>query len=311
MIFFTILLTVLMDGFKLKEVFDIQIFQPDGESPLVTTNEEKKQIIKQILRSQIKQQNPSIEQVNFRDPNERTISDEPKDDYNKIYINSGTEKHNELKNDSLLSNKSIFSLKNVSFNVIKDTKSNLISPVEDLNLNKFIPTTPKLYKLISELYEKLPQNKYKIVGISIYKDSSGKITDLNKKLEFQVKNEQYIDKTENFIGTTLYNDVQSGINGSKMSRNGIFIDKSLSADQEWENNRQIKQLLIDTLNIKSRDDLKLLTDYKIKGNLIQEVIEYNYFPLKEDDLITICICSDNNCNNNCDEVRKAKLKDIL
>ena len=60
-----------------------------------------------------------------------------------------------------------------------------------------------------------------ISGISVYEDSTHKLVDFWKKLEFKMKDNQLIDKTGYFQGI-LYPDLQNLNKNSKLSKLGFF-----------------------------------------------------------------------------------------
>ncbi|ORD96351.1 hypothetical protein HERIO_1712 [Hepatospora eriocheir] len=188
-------------------------------------------------------------------------------------------------------------------------RNNLIEPSNILNIkkiSKYIPTSYKIEKYIVKNLKEFRGSGYKIKNISIY-DESGKYFDYFLDVEFIRVGENFIDNKSGVLIGKLFNSRDELIKMSKMSKTGFWIDKNTTEMEDEMNLNNAKALLAE--QIKDVNNIKKITsDCDIP--LVDTLIFEDSYPNKRDEVVTVCVCSNNDCSESCKEVRKVFRRDL-
>lgn len=176
-----------------------------------------------------------------------------------------------------------------------------------------IPTERYLFNsLISnlEILNNIKSNSLKpIKGISVYKNlKTGKYTDFWGKINFTEQSGKFSDKNGFFEGIlkTSLDDLR---NTSKLDKTGFYVDQKLTKEDEKMNLKNMKKLVNKISKLKGQS-IEQLVEKKLTLGLLNDIILYNLYPLKDEDVIEICVCADKYCQNPCEEIRKVERKQL-
>lgn len=148
-----------------------------------------------------------------------------------------------------------------------------------------------------------------IGGISAYKDASGNIMDFWNRLTFENKDGEMKDKTLYFRGV-LRSSWEDLVKSSKMGKSGFFIGKDVSDSEEWLMVYRLKRLITEVAYFRKMSVSELMAKNKPFG-MANDIIFFNYYPLKLGDVIDICVCQNNDCKAPCTEIRRIHRKSLL
>lgn len=152
-------------------------------------------------------------------------------------------------------------------------------------------------------------DKLKIKKVVIYKQDNGNITDIWNKLIFKKINNKYVDST-GFIEGIIKANRNEAINESKLSKTGLFIDKKVSDKEEEWNILNIKKMIVKIAKYRNISVGKLMAKNK-PLDIIDEIIFLKDYPLKSDDIVEVCLCGKDHCQNGCRELKLMKRNNFL
>lgn len=152
-------------------------------------------------------------------------------------------------------------------------------------------------------------DKLKIKKVVIYKQDNGNITDIWNKLIFKKINNKYVDST-GFIEGIIKANRNEAINEAKLSKTGLFIDKKVSDKEEEWNILNIKKMIVKIAKHRNISVGKLMAKNK-PLDIIDEIIFLKDYPLKGDDIVEVCLCGKDHCQNGCRELKLMKRNNFL
>eukprot|EP00733_Pompholyxophrys_punicea_P000110 Pompholyxophrys_punicea_v1_NODE_17_length_5980_cov_2.985654.p3 type:complete len:304 gc:universal NODE_17_length_5980_cov_2.985654:1162-251(-) len=148
-----------------------------------------------------------------------------------------------------------------------------------------------------------------IDGISVYRNGSGGMSDFWNRLTFESRDGRIRDRTLYFVG--IPNDTtESLLKSSRMGRSGFFISRDVSEQDELVMVYRLKKLITEVAYFKKISVPELMARNK-PLSMIDDIIFFNYYPLKPNDVVNVCICQNGDCKTPCTEVRRINRKNLL
>ncbi|KAI5148178.1 hypothetical protein ENBRE01_0166 [Enteropsectra breve] len=180
---------------------------------------------------------------------------------------------------------------------------------------KRIGTDKNIFKTIVNNIETLKElsnsNEEEVMrGIAVYKnEGNGKIYDFWNLIEFHEENGKYTDKTGFFHGSA-YSSRDDLVEKSVMGETGFFVDRHLDSEAKSGNIYNAKRIITEIAKHANSTVDKLMRRNK-PLKTIDQIIFYESYPLKDDDVIEICICKDDKCKGECTEIRSVQRKQVF
>lgn len=184
-----------------------------------------------------------------------------------------------------------------------DNKEYFNIPVDKFLFNSFIKNLSLLNNINKQSIEP-------IKGISAYKNTnSNKILDFWGKIEFQDKSGK-IQDSSGLLEGVIKKDIAEIVQTSNLDKTGFFIDKHLSESEKINNLKNMRKIVKEMTKTKNLPVTQFI-EKKLTLGLKNDILMYNFYPLKEEDIIYVCVCKNNNCNGECEEIRTVERKNLM